>query len=280
MIRKASAERALSPAERKKATPKRAEMKRTDEKRLTAAQINLIKVWETDLSRGKRPRVHVPQRTIDDLFRVYARDPDVPKGTKAQRAFSSKKGYEQLALVLKLDARDLLHNVRITDEPQALRTYRTKIHQPFVLNYCGTRNCHGAEDARGIRLIRTNPSQEQTAYTNFYILHLYQNAGGYIIDRDYPEDSLLLQYGMPVTDAKWPHPEVEGWHPFFRARGRQDDPRLTNAIEWIRSLQHPLKAKHYGIRYNLGQPTSGRSAGTDDQGGDVPAKSRSSGADQ
>jgi len=217
---------------------------RRKDDRLTHEQINLIKVWELDVS--TRPRVVVPRKTIDDLFRIYAHRDIVPKGASERRRFRGLKDYRQAHLLIKLDARDLLAQIQIKDEPAVLQDFRKMIHQPYVISYCGTRRCHGDDDAAAFRLIRTRPKDKRTAYTNFFILNSYESPTGYMIDRPEPESSLLIQYGLLPDDANVPHPKTDGWRPYYRNR---KDPRFTNAIKWVGSLAEPLRMPNYGVSY-------------------------------
>jgi hypothetical protein len=71
-----------------------------------------------------------------------------------------------------------------------------------------------------------------------------------MIDRAHPEDSLLLQYGLPRNEAKVPHPDVQGFRPAFR-RGR-DDTKYQAIARWIGSsllIDAPL-TPDYGIQYD------------------------------
>ena len=232
--------------------------------RLTPDQINLIRIWELRLSDRSRGVV-VPRKVVNDVFEDYAHHDQVPKGTKARRRFRGLKGYEKLRLLLDLDARDLLRQVEVKDtgEPAALRTFRMRIHQQYVLNYCGTRSCHGADDAKPIRLTRIKSNQVRTAYTNFYTLNAYESKAGYMVDRDYPSRSLLLQYGLPTQDSSIRHPLSDRWRPYFRNR---QDQMYIKIRDWIDTLMRPLKAKNYGIKYNPAQPVEAKSAETDPTG--------------
>ena len=221
--------------------------------RLTTEQINLIKVWETDPM--GRPRVAVPPKVIDELFKRYAYREEVPKGARQRREFRGQPGYEQMQLLLMLDARDLLAEIEVKDEPVALRTFRQSIHRPYVLNYCGSKSCHGSDQMEGLRLVRmrSRRDRDRTAYTNFYILHAYESKAktGHLIDRQYPEMSLMPQYGLPKADASTPHPETDKWRPYYR---NLEDSRYLTSLDWIGSLSRTLRVKNYGFSYKFPPP--------------------------
>ncbi len=202
-----------------------------DARWLTKDQINMIKVWEISLS--EKPNVIVPREVIHELFERYRGDERVPKGKKAQSDFISMPGYQQLEKMFEITAREFYSQVRIKGNPPALREFRSKIHQRYVLNYCATSRCHGGGQVAGPSLIRSQPASEQTVYTNFFILHSGDAAAGRLIDRHDPHRSLLIQYGLPTADALASHPDVPGWRATFSDK---QDKRLLAIEAWIASL--------------------------------------------
>jgi len=100
----------------------------------------------------------------------------------------------------------------------------------------------------------------QAAYTNFYLLQRYRKspAAGepvrLLIDRTYPELSLLVQYGLPMPLAAPPHPKAPGFHASFPNR---DDPRCAEMIRWISVLLKPEGGSYPDIHYPPAtQPTA------------------------
>ena len=236
--------------------------------RLTPDQVNLMKVWELNLA--DKPRVIVPRPVLNDVFEKYGHDDRLPQGTVLRRRFRAWPGYKQLDLLLALDARELLAKVQVRDEPAVLQTFRTQVHRQYVLNYCGTRNCHGAPDAKALRVMRQRPKEERTAYTNLFVLNAYESGTGLMVDRDYPDRSLLLRFSLPPDEAKTPHPPTKGWKPLYR---NERDRRYVLMLRWIRSLAKPLRARNYGIVYNppsADAPTPG-SSDTDEPAPATPA---------
>jgi hypothetical protein len=216
--------------------------------RLSDEQMNLIQLWETRFE--TRPQMIVPRKTIEMMFQKYGHKPQVPRGKTARRRFRARKGYEQARLLFALDAQELMKDVIVRDEPEALRNFRSKIHGQYVISYCGSRNCHGKPEAPALRLIREQIRKERTAYTNFFMLHGFRSKTGHMIDRDYPQRSLLAQYGMRRDAAATPHPEATGWRPFYR---NSRDPRLQIMVGWVGSLTHPLRARSYGVDYKFAE---------------------------
>lgn len=221
-----------------------------DEK-LTQEQINLIRLYEVDLS--TKPVVIVPRDVIDELFDKHKDSDLVPKGRSAQSAFRSAKGYEQLDLIFRLRAREFYPRITVKTDPPAITAFRTQLHQQYVLSYCASNGCHGDASGGDLFLFRTSPNSDPTVFTNFFILHRYQTPQHYMLDRDQPEASLLLQYGMARDLAKTPHPEVPGYNPQIRVAS---DPRIKMITDFVNQLYKP--APTYGISFT--PPTPGKKA--------------------
>jgi hypothetical protein len=119
--------------------------------------------------------------------------------------------------------------------------------EPYVLQNCATAACHAGDKAGNFKLYRPGAgTPEQVLYTNFYILAMYTNKDGKMIDHDKPDQSLLLQYGMVKAAAVIPHPgkaEVR----YFTDR---NDPKFKAMSDWInKQLRFPRP--NYGIVYEL-----------------------------
>ncbi len=216
---------------------------------LTEQQINTIRLWElpTDLEAAK-PRVFVPKDVLDELFNKYQSDDRVPKGFEAQRAFRTQPGWQQLELIFQLKARDLYDKIEVREDPAPLREFRRTINPAYVARYFRTQ--FGTGQIEGLKLLAQDIGSTAEAYTNFYILSTAEHAGHKFIDRAQPTESLMLQWGLPREDAKYPAPELSGWRPFFRGT---DDPVYQNYLAWIESL---YDKPDYGITYPPPPPPS------------------------
>jgi hypothetical protein len=210
---------------------------------LSAEQINLIRVYETDLR--DPPRMSVAPGTIASLIESYTGDPLIPASREGKdRLFRAPPG-EILDLLFRLRARELYNGVRVLEPPRALRLFRDDVHRGWLLNACATAACHGGAEAGRLRLARSRPSGDATITTNLYILDRYRTVGGEsLIDYDTPGSSILVQHGLPVDQASAPHPRVEGWRPAFRG---MEDPKLERTLAWIRTMYRPRP--DYGIDY-------------------------------
>ncbi len=217
-----------------------AAQRREDQPRLTAKQINLIKVFEIDLS--TEPRVTVPPETLNKLFERYADNSNTPRGREAQRAFRREPGWRQLELLFRLQARELYAEVQVPVDPQPLSDFRHRVNPRYVASYFEPH--FGRGQVEGLTLLNDRPNDTAEAYTNFYLLTRFSHDGFKMIDRATPRDSLLLQWGLPREAARKPAPEVEGWQPRFRST---EDAEYQRLLAWVNSLykQEP----DYGITY-------------------------------
>jgi len=127
-----------------------------------------------------------------------------------------------------------------------------------VLAGCAAANCHGGEKAGDFYLYRV-PSTAAW-YTDFYILQMYQQkmldpkavgpstpVGFPMIDRTNPTNSLLLQYGLPLSKATLKHPDVPGWKSIFSG---QDDLTFQEIAQWMGKTLKPFPAD-YGFKFPL-----------------------------
>jgi hypothetical protein len=210
---------------------------------LSDEQINLIRVYEINL--GEQPRVAIPGPVMDEAFARFADQPGVPRGRRAQGEFKRRPGYEQLALLFDLRAREFYPQVQVRQEPAALTGYRRSANANYVARYFAPLFGQGAIE--GLTLLSDRPDLEEEAYTNFYSLSTFTYDGLPMIDRLNPELSLLLQWGLEREAARHPAPEIEGWRPQYRST---QDPEFLQQVEWIERLYDDLP--DYGFRFEPG----------------------------
>jgi len=217
------------------------------EQQLSEKEINLIRLWElpTDLT-DLKPRIIIPRETIEAVLDEYADREEVPKGRREQNAFRTADGWEQLPVLFAVRARELYPTVRVIEDPPVMKTYRSEIAPLYINGYFSETFGRGAVE--GLSLFGGRGQRVRAAYTDFYILHKFQRGNAYMIDRDKPEESLLVQWGLPRDQAIYKAPDVPGWRPFFTGR---DDPKFDKVVEWIDSL---YKTVDYGIRYSPPAP--------------------------
>jgi hypothetical protein len=127
-------------------------------------------------------------------------------------------------------ARDIL----IETDPQFMVDFRSRIW-PMVARHCASANCHGGNRVVGnLRLFNIAGRNERIDYTNFALLDGYVTGGVRMIDRDRPEESLLLQYTLPEDQAQHKHPTK--LTPVFPSRRSAAYQRVE---EWINELNGP-----------------------------------------
>ncbi len=212
------------------------------DQQLTDEQISLIRLWElpADLSELK-PRIIIPRETIETLFDEYADRDEIPKGRRGQNELRRAQGWEQLPFLFAVRARELYPTVRVIEDPPVMKTFRSQIAPLYINGYFA--NNFGSGNVDGLMLFGGKGDPVRAAYTDFYILHNFRLGNAYMIDRDKPDESLLVQWGLPRDQASYKAPDVPGWRPFFTGK---DDPKFTTIVEWIGSL---YKAVDYGISY-------------------------------
>ena len=158
----------------------------------------------------------------------------------ADRKFRSLPRLQQAQYMLANQDRDskLRDDILIKSEPRLMSDFKTRVW-PVVLNSCASAKCHGGVNApAGFRLyVDPSPKQnEQMLYTDFAIIYGYGEqirgqVAGKMVDPRVPEDSLLLQLGLPEKLSKVNH-LAEITPPF---KNTNEGPYRV-IREWIRNL--------------------------------------------
>lgn len=212
---------------------------------LSARDVNAIKQKEM------RPDENLRVRFDNDVKRRY-----LALGVKQPREFNSETPSQQAQDILATNDPKLAEDVIILSDPETMATFHSKV-QPAILAGCAAAGCHSSEKG-GDFILYPNSTEPNVWYTNFYIIQNYTKKvqgvdrfpGGQgaaqrgMIDRAQPDQSLLLQYGMPPNLAAFAHPEVSGYRPVFRS---PQDARYQSVLNWIQSL-NPVKPD-YGIKF-------------------------------
>lgn len=216
-------------------------------KMLDDKAINKLRVFEISLKKEDRPQITVPRDVLNEFIEKYGEEPAMPTGRDLQRFKSPVNGVAQLEMMFRLQARDFYDKVVVRNDPPVFRDWR-KLNRNYVISGCAASNCHGgAAGGDKLFLFTRNPNSEETAYTNFYILNEYATKTAFMIDRQYPERSLLVQYGLPRDQTNTPHPDVEGFRPALTA-GKLDR-EYTALQDWIKKLFRP--APTYNLDYQI-----------------------------
>ncbi|MFO0875544.1 MAG: hypothetical protein U0575_16485, partial [Phycisphaerales bacterium] len=231
---------------------------------LTKEDVNIIRVYELDLK--DPPRMSVSPATIRAMIEGYAASDLIPASSQERTALFRLDPVQLVSLMFRLKARDLYPDIEVQSEPPHLNLFRQRVHNAWLIPSCATSRCHGGVDAGRFFLHNRNYKDERVRYTNLVILDQLQldGRGGArrLIDYDDPMMSLIVQYGLPRTEARFPHPDVPGWRPVFTESNRK---LLDDTLKWIRSMFRPRPK--YPIEY---EPPVLTVPDRRDAGGDVP----------
>ncbi len=202
---------------------------------LTDEDVNIIRVYEVDLNNP--PRMVIERQTMEDVFEQFAGQPGVP-GTQAGReGLLQSPPDEQLALLFSLRAREYYDQVRIVNEPEALRKFRDDVYATWLARGCASFRCHGGSEAGRLQLPRARKANPKVYLTAMVILEAYRTVDDKpLLNFDEPRQSVLLQMGLPRHVSAVPHPEVPGWRPVFRSA---DDGRFRQGVAWIDAMYTP-----------------------------------------
>jgi hypothetical protein len=203
--------------------------------RLRESDVNLIRVMEVDLTRP--PRMEASPDLPTDLVTRFGPEGKLPVDGDTAQKLAAWPAPRLLTLLFQLKARDLYGRIRVAEDPEHLRVYRKQVHDAWLVPNCATSRCHGGDQAGSLRLVREQPRDARTSYTN--LVHLLRHrtaAGESLLDFDNPSASPLLDMGRPRESARRPHPAVSGWRPSVRS-GR-DEPE-TSVVAWLRGMHRP-----------------------------------------
>ncbi len=160
--------------------------------------------------------------------------------------FATNTPFQQAVLILTRGTPEMRQDVKFSNDPSAVEAYK-KI-QPMLLAGCATSGCHN-EQSKTKFLLFTG-SEPDVVYTNFYILTQYATTVDKVqhklVDRTRPNESLLLQFGLPRDRAQFPHKDVVGMRtPFTSA---QVGPYQT-ILNWISNILLPTA--DYKVEYQI-----------------------------
>lgn len=215
-------------------------------KKLDQKMMNKLRVFELDLGVKPEPKVFIPRDVLEKFAKEFANDADFQAAAKDAGKFRAMKPLEQLNVLFAVRARGYYEEVQVKDDPPAIREFRN-VHKNYVMPYCATAECHGGPKAGALFLFNNPPGGEDTLHTNLYILSTFQTKEAYMIDRDYPGKSLLVQYGMPRDKTTTPHPEVAGWQP--KILPIEKDRTHLMLTQWIGMLLRPVP--DYELGYTI-----------------------------
>ena len=209
---------------------------------LSNADVNLVRVYEIDFK--DPPRMTVSPEGVRQLILRYGSSALVPADSQARNALYSKSGTELAHLLFDLKARDLYGYIEVDEDPASIAKFRTRVHNSWLIGNCATSRCHGGVDAGRFFLYTGNAKDQRIRYTNLLTLLNFKVDGKPMVNFEDPPNSLLIQYAMPRTTARYPHPDVKGWKPIF---GNSTPQLMQDTLDWIRSMYQPRP--EYPVKY-------------------------------
>jgi hypothetical protein len=227
--------------------------------RLQESDVNLIRVMEVNLTRP--PRMEAQPELAADLVARFGPEQRLPADGDTVEKLSSWPASRLLTLLFQLKARDLYGRIRVAEDPEHLRVYRKQVHDAWLVPNCATSRCHGGEQAGALRLVRDQPRDARTSYTNLvHLLRFRTTAGESLLDFDNPSASPLLDMGRPRESARRPHPAVAGWKPSIRSgRGEPE----TSVVAWLRGMHRPRP--EYPVTLEAPAAAAAAPAGTEER---------------
>ena len=145
---------------------------------------------------------------------------------------------EKLQLIVRETGMRHADRIDITSDPEVFDIFRRRV-VPLVNNSCARAGCHAGTTARAFRLPIGSKAGEAYGYAVFALLDQMQGRQGPVIDRESPEDSLLLTYMLPQEDNDRGHPPVGRGPSFKPVIWGRDDPQYRAVVDWIKFLVRP-----------------------------------------
>lgn len=209
---------------------------------LSNEDVNLIRVYEIDFK--DPPRITVSPEGVRQLILRYGSSALVPATTQDRNALYSKGSVEIARLMFDLKARDLYNYIEVEEDPTSVAKFRTRVHNSWLISNCATSRCHGGVDAGRFFLYTGNAKDQRIRYTNLLTLLNFKVDGKPLVNFEDPPNSLLIQYAMTRSSARYPHPDVKGWKPVLSVSTPQ---LLQDTLDWIRSMYQPRP--EYPVKY-------------------------------
>ena len=218
---------------------------------LTDEQVQTLRRKELKLDRAERITV----KFKNDVLERFWADWSVRQGLgrrdqttynkmhpaqKAQLILGKVKEYERAATEERPFNDIFSEDIEITNDPMIFKEYKTGVW-PIMQKGCATSKCHGGPNAAGFSLYNERVMTDNMHYTNYLILHEYDSNGRRLVNRDHPQQSLLLLYGQPVGgDRSTAHPvDISVLYRTPR------DPKYRTILNWVGALDLP--APDYGF---------------------------------
>ena len=192
------------------------------------AAVNLVRVYEIDLNQP--PNIEISPETRASFLEAYKTSSLLPDD---RTQLMEGDPLDVLRLMFAHRAREFYGQVRVIDEPIALRRFRQSVHDQWLVPGCASTDCHGGPDGGRFRLLTSRKMNDRIRTSNLLILDELVIDGRPLVNWQTPEKSLLIQHALPLDQASDPHPAVDGWKPQLGSTARQTQ-KMTE--KWITSM--------------------------------------------
>lgn len=196
--------------------------------------------------------VKIPQATVDEFLTEMQGEPGF--STEAgRREFRKLTPPQKLHVIAKRKGEAFADKVDIQTDPEVFVEFRKQV-LPTIFRGCATSGCHspGNEEQAHFSLYKDPKKSAATTYANFIVLTELRVGDYPLLDREHPENSLLLTYMLPSKDVKaaMRHPGKEEIRAQFQSAAA---PTFRRIERWIASLKVPQP--DYGVQL-LPHPTT------------------------
>jgi hypothetical protein len=208
---------------------------------LTDDDVNRIRMAE--LGEKDRVTVELRKNVVDRFLEQVRGQQGFDQKTDIAEFRRMPQSWQAWKIIEKTGLDDpLRQDIIIKSDPAAMREFRGTIWREVAAN-CATASCHGsAKGKHGLKMWNILGRNDNVDYTNFLIMDSFHVKGGELINRAAPEESLLLQFGLPENVAHHRHPkEIK---PMFAGKNAADFQAAKKWIELLKGPQHP----DYGIK--------------------------------
>jgi tetratricopeptide (TPR) repeat protein len=202
---------------------------------LSDEDINRIRLEE--LRKGEKVTVQF-RNDADRKFIDMMRGKGDFEDARFEKRFLGFAPWDKAHYMLKHLDRDnvaMKDEIRIKTNPQFMVEFNSRVW-PKLRQTCASVQCHGGEKPEGTLRFFPLARNDKVDYTNFVILVGYRKDGRRLIDRNNPEESLFLNFGLPPDQARSGYVHQQKITPLFAKRTDDDYKRV---LEWIDSLEGP-----------------------------------------
>ena len=150
---------------------------------------------------------------------------------------------EQQAIDIMADRPDLDSGIHMRSDPKPIADFHQKI-QRILQQGCAVAGCHGGPNPKGGNFYLYSGDTPPVYMTNYLTLQTFapkvKDVQMPLIDRQNPENSLLLQYMLPPEVAVTPHPAAPPYKGMVKT---SKDPRYQAVYGWLTEL-NPLQPNY------------------------------------